>query len=112
MWVEPLKSELTTPGTKRSKLKCDILLSRFASNLTLRRYTNVLSCLALVCLVRVFLNIPSKPQMAPGAFDIVKAFTVAAVPGCLAVADSAAASSDLDNPARFLALVGVGPSHP
>ena len=75
--------------------------------------TKVLSCLAIVCLMQVFLKIWSKPRMAPWALEILKAFTVAAVPGYLAVADTAAASSDRDyHPARFLALVGVGPSLP
>ena len=42
----------------------------------------------------------------------LRRYTVAAVPGCLAVADNAAASSARDHPARFFGLVGVGPSLP
>jgi hypothetical protein len=37
--VDPIKQKLTPPGTKRSKLNCDILLSISAFNFNLRRYT-------------------------------------------------------------------------
>jgi hypothetical protein len=37
--VEPMKSKLKPPGTKRLKLKCDTLLSSFAFKFNLRRYT-------------------------------------------------------------------------
>ena len=33
-----MKPKLKPPGTKRLKLKCDILLSTFAFNFDLRRY--------------------------------------------------------------------------
>ena len=39
--VEPMKSKLKAPGTKRLKLKYDNLLSRFAFNFNLRHYTMV-----------------------------------------------------------------------
>ena len=38
MQVDPIKPQLKPPGTKRLKLKCDILLSTFAFRF-LRRYT-------------------------------------------------------------------------
>ena len=38
MQVEPMKSKLTAPGTKRLKLKYDNLLSFFAFKLNSRRY--------------------------------------------------------------------------
>jgi len=37
--VNPMKSKLKPPGTKRSKLKCDIPLSTYAFNFNLRRYS-------------------------------------------------------------------------
>ena len=37
--VEPMKSNLKVPGTKRLKVKYDNLLSRLASKINLRRYT-------------------------------------------------------------------------
>jgi len=37
--VDPIKPMLKAPGTKRLKLKIDELLSSFAFNLNLRRYT-------------------------------------------------------------------------
>jgi hypothetical protein len=37
--VEPINPTLKAPGTKRSKLKHDYLLSSFAFNFILRRYT-------------------------------------------------------------------------
>jgi len=37
--VDPTKPKLKPPGTKRLKLKCDKLLSNFAFNFNLRRYT-------------------------------------------------------------------------
>jgi hypothetical protein len=37
--VDPMKPELKPPGTKRLKLKCDILLSTSAFKFNLRRYT-------------------------------------------------------------------------
>ena len=37
--VDPMISELKSPGTNRLKLKCDKLLSSFAFNLNLRRYS-------------------------------------------------------------------------
>jgi len=37
--VEPIKSKLNAPGTKRLKLKYDIMLSSFAFSFNLRRYT-------------------------------------------------------------------------
>jgi len=36
--VEPIKPKLKPPGTKRLRLKCDILLSTFALKFKLRRY--------------------------------------------------------------------------
>jgi hypothetical protein len=36
--VDPIKSTLKVPGTKRLKLKCGKLLSSFAFSLNLRRY--------------------------------------------------------------------------
>jgi len=36
--VDPIKLKLKRPGTKRLKLKCDILLSTFAFKINLRRY--------------------------------------------------------------------------
>jgi len=39
--VEPMKPMLKAPGTKRLKLKYDILLSSFAFNFNLRRYTKL-----------------------------------------------------------------------
>ena len=37
--VDPVKPKWKPPGTKRLKLKCDILLSNFAFKFNLRRYT-------------------------------------------------------------------------
>ena len=37
--VDPIKTKLKLPGTKRLKLKYDELLSTFAFKLNLRRYT-------------------------------------------------------------------------
>ena len=37
--VDPIKPTLKPPGTKRLKLKCDVLLSTFAFKFNLRRYT-------------------------------------------------------------------------
>jgi len=37
--VDPLKPKLKPPGSKRLKLKCDVLLSNFAFKFNLRRYT-------------------------------------------------------------------------
>ena len=39
MQVAPLKPMLKPPGSKHSKLKCDILLSTLAFKFNLRRYT-------------------------------------------------------------------------
>ena len=39
MRVEAIKPKLELPGTKRLKLKCGVLLSNFAFNFNLRRYT-------------------------------------------------------------------------
>jgi isoleucyl-tRNA synthetase len=39
--VDPIKSKLKPPGTKRLKLKCDESLSNFAFKINLRRYTLV-----------------------------------------------------------------------
>jgi hypothetical protein len=36
--LDPIKPKLKPPGTKRLKLKCDILLSTSAFNLNVRRY--------------------------------------------------------------------------
>jgi hypothetical protein len=36
--IDPIKPKLKPPGTKRLKLKCDILLSSFAFKFNLRRY--------------------------------------------------------------------------
>jgi hypothetical protein len=36
--VDPIKPKLKPPGTKRLKLKCDILLSTSAFKFNLRRY--------------------------------------------------------------------------
>ena len=41
MQVDPIKPKLTLPGTKRQKLECDELLSKFAFKSNLRRYTKV-----------------------------------------------------------------------
>ena len=41
--VDPMKPKLKPPGTKRLKLKCDILLSTSAFKFSLRRYTKVCS---------------------------------------------------------------------
>ena len=40
MQVDPIKPTLKAPGAKRLKLKCDELLSSFAFNFNLRRYTS------------------------------------------------------------------------
>jgi hypothetical protein len=37
--VDSMKPELKPPGTKRLKLKCVLLLSTYALNFNLRRYT-------------------------------------------------------------------------
>ena len=37
--VDPIKPTLKPTGTKRLKLKCDILLSNYALKVNLRRYT-------------------------------------------------------------------------
>jgi len=42
--VDPIKPTLKAPGTKRLKLKCDKLLSRFAFNFNLRRCTTAEEC--------------------------------------------------------------------
>ena len=39
MQVDPIKTQLKPPGTKRLKLKCDVLLSTSAFRLSWRRYT-------------------------------------------------------------------------
>jgi len=39
--VDPIKPKLEPPGTKRLKLKCDILLSTSAFKFNLRRYSVV-----------------------------------------------------------------------
>ena len=39
MQVDPIKPKLKPPGTKRLKLKCDVLLSTSAFKFNLRRYT-------------------------------------------------------------------------
>ena len=39
--VESMKSTLKAPGTKRSKANYDVLLSSFAFNFNVRRYTAV-----------------------------------------------------------------------
>ena len=38
MQLDPIKSTLKAPGTKRSKLKYDELLPSFSFNLNMRRY--------------------------------------------------------------------------
>ena len=38
MQVDPIKPKLKPPGSKRLKLKCDVLLSSFAFKITLCRY--------------------------------------------------------------------------
>ena len=43
MQVDPMKPKLKPPGTKRLRLKCDILLSTSAFKFNLRRYTEVSS---------------------------------------------------------------------
>ena len=40
--VEPMKSMVKAPGTKRLKLKYDKLLSKFAFNFNLRRYNTTM----------------------------------------------------------------------
>jgi hypothetical protein len=42
--VDPIKPELKPPGTERLTLKCDKLLSSFAFNFNLRRYTTAAVC--------------------------------------------------------------------
>jgi bis(5'-adenosyl)-triphosphatase len=37
--VDPMKPKLKPPGTKRLKVKCDVLLSTFAFKFSLRRFT-------------------------------------------------------------------------
>jgi len=37
--VDPIKPALKAPGTKRLKLKCDVLLSTSAFKFNVRRYT-------------------------------------------------------------------------
>ena len=39
--VDPIKPTLKAPGTRRFKLKCDVPLSNFAFNFSLRRYNAV-----------------------------------------------------------------------
>ena len=41
MQVDPIKPKFKPPGSKRLKLKCDVLLSNFALKFNLRRYTKV-----------------------------------------------------------------------
>ena len=41
MRVDPIKAKLKPPGTKRSRLNCDVLLSISAFKVNLRRYTEV-----------------------------------------------------------------------
>ena len=41
MQVDPIKSKLKTPGTKRLKPNCDILLSTSAFKFNMRRYSLV-----------------------------------------------------------------------
>ena len=41
MQVDPMKPKLKPPGTKRLKLKCDILLSTSALKFNLRRHSKV-----------------------------------------------------------------------
>jgi hypothetical protein len=38
---DPIKLTMKAPGTKRLKLECDDLLSNFALNFNLRRYSSV-----------------------------------------------------------------------
>jgi len=46
--VDPIKPKLKPPGTKRLKLKCDVLLSTFAFKYNLRRYMKGLGNLPFV----------------------------------------------------------------
>ena len=41
MQIGPIKPTLKAPGTKRLKLKCDVLLSNVAFKFNLRRYIKV-----------------------------------------------------------------------
>jgi hypothetical protein len=41
--VDPIKPKLKPPGTKHLRLKCDEVLSSFAFNFNLRRYTKAVA---------------------------------------------------------------------
>ena len=43
MQVDPVKPKLKPPGSKRLKLKCDVLLSNAAFKFNLRRYAKAYS---------------------------------------------------------------------
>jgi hypothetical protein len=58
--VDPIKRTLKLPGTERLKLKCDILLSTFASRFNVRRHK----------LVKVFGERVSLDEVAAGDFTL------------------------------------------
>ena len=61
--VDPMKPKLKPPGTKRLKLKCDILLSSSAFKLNLRHSSSVW-----------------EPDMAPDGCHSIHAYTMAGNP--------------------------------
>jgi hypothetical protein len=65
--VDPIKPKLKPPGTKRLKLKCDILLSNSAFKVNLRRYIVV----ALPLSRSAFLPVPPVHAAAAAADDVV-----------------------------------------
>ena len=60
--VDPMKPKLKPPGTKRLKLKCDVLLSNFAFKFNLRHYIPVLSSLTFLAAIEF------TPAPAAGAY--------------------------------------------
>jgi len=51
--LHPIKPKLKPPGSKRLKLKCDVLLSTFGFKFNSRRYTVVFRCDAVLLLAPV-----------------------------------------------------------
>jgi len=60
--VDPIKPLLNTPGTKRLKLKCDVLLSTAAFKFNLRRYMKEVDVVRAAMVGRCRLTV-SKPML-------------------------------------------------
>jgi hypothetical protein len=58
--IAPIKPTLKAPGYERLKLEHDNLLSRFAFNFNLRRYTTVYGALLAVLIAVAIVYVPGK----------------------------------------------------